>query len=234
MPFRSSFSRNQTPIFRTVTVLAQETSRFTEDRFKEDRCSKVTKSIYTIKDIILAPFSLISSHFLHYYTKEAFLRTISYESTIYNMSNSAPNAKKLSGKGLGWNDDELLALAHAAPKVCQNPAVGKQISRKEMGEWPRNEMIGSTIRLSDACIRKQSEDHRDDRRWQGRSGEAYYRKWSSMRADFTSPYGILKIINSLNLTGNFSKQDKFWMAIVEFSCGKQVLGHLYNIGNNKE
>lgn len=147
---------------------------------------------------------------------------------------SPANAKKSGGKGLGWNDDELLALAHAAPKVCLDPCTGKQMTRKEMGERLRKVMIESTIRPSDACKFVQSKDHRDTRRWEGRSAEACYRKWTAMRAACTTMYGITKRIESLNLTGNFGKQDKFRMAMVEFSCGAQVTGHLYDIGNNKD
>lgn len=34
--------------------------------------------------------------------------------------------------GLGWNIDELLALARAVTKVCEDPAVGNQMSIRRM------------------------------------------------------------------------------------------------------
>lgn len=55
-----------------------------------------------------------------------------------------------------------------------------------------------------------------------------------MRANCISLYSTLQRIESLNIIGSFNKQDKFRMAMVEFSCDTQVLGHLYNIENNKE
>ena len=149
------------------------------------------------------------------------------------MQSNTP-VKKTGGKGLGWNDSELLSLAQAAPQVCQDPAVGSQMTRKDMGERLRKKLVENTLRPSDACTMEGSKDHRDNRRWDGRSGDACYRKWISMRADCTTLNQIKRRIIALKMTGNFDNEDYMRMALVEFSVGKQVLGSLYDIGNNKE
>lgn len=143
-------------------------------------------------------------------------------------------AKKGNGKGLVWNNNELLALAHAAPKVCLDPAVGKGMSRRVLGDKLRLELIESSLRPTDACSVENSKDHRDKRRWNGRSSEACYRKWIIMRKDCSKLFAIENRIKALHLTGNFCTEDFMRMAKVEFSCGKQVNGHLYDIGNNKD
>lgn len=55
-----------------------------------------------------------------------------------------------------------------------------------------------------------------------------------MRADCCKLFQIRKRIYSLKLTGNFSISDLHRMAPVEYSVGTQILGHRYDIGNNKE
>lgn len=142
--------------------------------------------------------------------------------------------KKINGKGIGWNDEEMLALAQAAPVVCEDPSIGKQMTRRTLGERLRENMIKSSLRPNDACTRNGTKDHRDERRWEGRSAEACLRKWYTMRADCTTMFSIKRRLCSLNLTGNFTEEDFKRMALLEFSKGKQVLGHLYDCGNNKD
>lgn len=56
---------------------------------------------------------------------------------------TTPSQKKGNGKGLVWSDKELLALAHGAPKVCLNPAVGKGCCGVSLGT--NSEMNSSRV-----------------------------------------------------------------------------------------
>lgn len=62
-------------------------------------------------------------------------------------------------------------------KFCMNPEVEKQMSRKTMFVNLREKMVAISLKPSDACIMKGNKDHRDNRRWDGRTSEACYRKW---------------------------------------------------------
>lgn len=176
------------PTFWTITFPAHNTSYFTEVCFKEACFSTKSSSAYITKDIIIAffPLTSFSLRLLHRHITEMFLYTISYKSKIYKMPNLTRNEKKLSGKGLEWGNNGFLALMCSTTKFCQNLFVGKQIFKKNIGERLRNKMIRSTIHLFDVFTRIQPKHYRDDRWWQGGSGDECYRKWSSTCANCTS------------------------------------------------
>lgn len=77
------------------------------------------------------------------------------------------NAAKSEGKGLSWNDKELVALAQAAPEVCEDLVVGNNTSRRDIGRLLKRKMAASDLRPSDARTLQGSEEKRDDRRWAG-------------------------------------------------------------------
>lgn len=89
--------------------------------------------------------------------------------------------KKANGKGLVWNNDELLAVAHAAPKVCLDPSVGKCMTRRVIGDKLKEELVSSSLRPSDARTKHASKDRCDRRRWNLRTPKECYHKWIVMR-----------------------------------------------------
>lgn len=113
-----------------------------------------------------------------------------------------------------------------------NPEVVNQKSIKTMAVNLRELMVAISFKPSDSCTINGRKDHRDNRRYDGRTPEALYSKWMYMQVDCTSFFAIEKRIAALKLTGNFSNKDKHRMSIVEFSVGKQVIVHIYNIRKN--
>lgn len=81
-----------------------------------------------------------------------------------------------------WNNIELLALAHAALKVCLNHADRKSMKRRKVGEKLREEFIADSLRPINACKFECSKNYRDKRRWKGRTPEARYKKWIAIQS----------------------------------------------------
>ena len=88
--------------------------------------------------------------------------------------------KKGNGKGRGWMEEELLALAQAAASVCMNAAVGAQMSKAVMGRKIRAAFITSDISPSRACTKKYGTEL-DARRWDWRSSEVCLKMWLRVR-----------------------------------------------------
>lgn len=80
-------------------------------------------------------------------------------------------AVNTGGRRLEWNNKVLRAVAEAKPKVCADPAVGKQMSHKEMGSRLKRHFLESGLLSSNTCVDKEARDHRDDRRWIGKTDD---------------------------------------------------------------
>lgn len=57
---------------------------------------------------------------------------------------------KSAGRGLSWNDEDLFPLTQAAPKVCEDPAVGVNMSRREIGRRLESQMVARHLCPSNA------------------------------------------------------------------------------------
>jgi hypothetical protein len=77
-----------------------------------------------------------------------------------------------AGKGLGWNQTELLALARAAPVVLQSPTIGANQNASDLGRRILAEFL-----LYESCpsvteCTRSKKSNLDLRRWHGRSALA--------------------------------------------------------------
>jgi hypothetical protein len=79
-----------------------------------------------------------------------------------------------AGRGLGWTDEESLALTRAAVAVSTTPTVGANMSSTVYAR----RILGAFARLAPSGSRKKplSKDEFDSRRWGGRSADSCIRQ----------------------------------------------------------
>lgn len=146
--------------------------------FKVHLYSSVTTLIYTVKETIqLLPAFLFCSRFSTTPDRRLFITSATnQQSATYRAL-----LQNLRVNGLGWNQNDLLALAHSAPKALPDPAIKTQRSRKKMQSPLHKKMMERTICPFESFFCKRSTEHRDD---QGQSGEACYMSWALIHVTF--------------------------------------------------
>ncbi len=136
------------------------------------------------------------------------------------------------GKGLGWNDTELLALAHAAHIACTDPRVGSQMGVAELGRKIRSAFVKDRLRPEQACTTSKDGGLFDQRRWDGRSADACHKQWIKLRKECTRFKSIRDRIVSLELTGNPTNEELDRAASLEYSESCNSKSALYDCIRN--
>jgi hypothetical protein len=72
--------------------------------------------------------------------------------------------------GLGWSDDENLALRRAAAGVSQNTVRGASMRQAQYTRRIRAQFIRSPLRPADACTQDGTGGALERRRWEARAG----------------------------------------------------------------
>jgi hypothetical protein len=144
-----------------------------------------------------------------------------------------------AGRGLGWNQAELLAVARAAPAVLQNPTIGAnqnatELRRRLFTEFLRDECCPNVPE----CTRSDK-SNLDSRRWHGRSALATLQCWTKrIKAPCVRLHAVCRRIQVAELTGGPYPNDsmhRLATAIFNSKDGEssQLFSHAYDIIRNE-
>jgi hypothetical protein len=144
-----------------------------------------------------------------------------------------------AGKGLGWNQTELLAVARAAPVVLQSSTIGanqntSMLARRLLAEFLRDECCPSVAE----CVRNDK-SNLDSRRWHGRSALATWKCWTSkIKAPCVRLHAVNRRIHVAELTGGpYSDESMRRLATAIYNSkdgdGTHLLAHAYDILRNE-
>lgn len=103
-----------------------------------------------------------------------------------------------------------------------------------MSSCLKHHFITNDLYLQDACSPKDTNCQRDDNSSDERSEEAISKRWLAMQRNCTEFSAIKKRIESLRLTRLIGAKEFHRLALEEFSQEEQQLGHIYDIGNQKD
>jgi hypothetical protein len=140
-----------------------------------------------------------------------------------------------AGKGLGWSQTELLAVARAAPVVLQSSAIGTNQSASMLGRRLRAEFLRDERCPSVAECVRNDKSNLDSRRWHGRSAPAAWKCWTSkIKAPCVRLHAVYRRIHVAELTGGpYSDESMRRLATAVYNAedgdGPQLLAHAHDI-----
>jgi hypothetical protein len=135
-----------------------------------------------------------------------------------------------AGCGLGWTDEESLALTRAAVAVSTMPTVGANVSSAVYAR----RILGSFARLAPSGSRTKplSKDELDYRRWGGNGANSCIRQWTKIKKEYTAYHAAVGRVESLELTGNPTSDEISRVVLAFFNQGSGILSHAYDIVRN--
>jgi len=148
---------------------------------------------------------------------------------------SAPTTtpRKATGRGIGWNQDECLAVARAGDYALNRPAVGASMRREEMGEAIRDCFIQDSRKPASAGQGGRHGGPTDERRWEGRSPVACLERFEIIRKECQKYNEWYKFVVGWNLTG-LPNEDESKIRITTGLYNKKLPGKsvAYDVANN--
>jgi hypothetical protein len=144
-----------------------------------------------------------------------------------------------AGKGLGWNQEELLAVARAAPVVLQSPTIGANQNATELGRRIFAEFLRDECCPNVAECTRSDKSNLDSRRWHGRSALATLQCWTKrIKAPCVRLHAVYRRIQIAELTGGpYSDESMHRLATAIFNSkdgeSSQLFSHAYDIIRNE-
>jgi hypothetical protein len=138
-------------------------------------------------------------------------------------------AQRGRGKGLGWSDDENLALCRAAAGVSQDTVRGAGMRQAQYARRIRAEFIRDTLRPVKTCPQDGTGGALDRRRWDGRTGVSCGKQWTKIEAACLNFHACGERIRRMEITWAPTKEDIARCALALYNLGAGVTLRLYDV-----
>jgi hypothetical protein len=144
-------------------------------------------------------------------------------------AHGSADAQKRRDKGLGWSDDENLALCLAAAFVSQDSIMGASMRQVQYARRIRGAFIKNLLRPADACSQDGTGCALDRRRWDGRTAVSCGKPWSKVKAACVKLHACVSRIKRMELTRAPTDDDLLRCALALFNLGASVTSCLYDV-----
>jgi hypothetical protein len=144
-----------------------------------------------------------------------------------------------NGKGLSWNQMEMLALARAAPVVLQDATIGANQNASVLGRRLLVDFLRDEAFPDVAECTQDDKSNRDSLWWHGGSAAAAWKCWlEKFKKPCVRLHTAHRRINVAELTGGpYSDDSVRRLATAMFNSrdgiGSQLLPHAYDILQNE-